>query len=443
MAELVNPTHRSALSQRNSEPSHLDGGDYEVLGGPGIDSVPGGDDYKIRVSGVTPDTTVPKSVPAEPSHLKQEEDDVDDLDVDFGDDDDVELDDLDRELDEFDDLEEPEVDVDLDEQDDEDDAPLKEEDGDDKKTDDDLDEEDEPAKDDDEPLKEEADEDDEKKDDLDEEDGDDDEKKPPFGKDKDDDNEKKVAESVKIRIKLPEANLLESAGLGARTQKKVGALFEAAIRQTTKQVATQLHAHYKQLHEQKIAKRDELMLKRVDSYLNYVVEEWMKANRVAVRQSLRAQFAEEFLDGLQKLFKEHYVDVPDSKRDLVKELTARNDKLRRSLNEKHTTAIKLRKLAEAANKARIVAESSREMSEASVTKLQKLVEDIPYTNAREFREKLAALKETYFPQSKTTLKPLPEETVTVPVEKKSKSSEYPEIDIVTNALARQASSDKW
>jgi hypothetical protein len=447
MADLVNSTHKSALSPRNSEPTHLNTGSYEAIGGPGTSSEPGGPDYKLDATrGVTTDTSIPRAVSAEPTHLKTEADD--DVDVSFGDEDgdgDIDADDLDAELDQFEDVDPVDVDVTTD--DDEDDKKKVDEDDDskdDEKDKSELDEDENPfaKKDDDEKSdddKEKVDEDDDSKDDEKEKsevDEDDDSK--------DDEKEKdELKETFKVRIKLPKFSLNESV-IPAKNQKKVAALFEQAVRATTKQVSTQLHAHYKKLHESKIAKRDVVMAKQMDAYLSYVVEEWVKDNKVSIRQSLRAQLAEEFLDGLQKLFKEHYIDVPESKVNVVKKLTEQNEKLRKSLNEQHATKLKLKRLAEAANKARIVAESSRGLSEAQIVKVQKLVEDVQYTTSKDFRAKLSVIMETYVsakPVKKTAS--LPEADVKLIKEEKVPAGTDPDISAIADVLSRQSASEKW
>ena len=502
MADLVNPTSREQLTARNSEPSNLKGGSFDTLGGPTWDNTGGPDAYKIDASrGVNTDTTIPKATGAEPTHLKTEDDENPDVEVDFGDGPADDVDDLDRKLDEFDDAGEVDVDVAVDD-DDEDDLKEGEEivikkDGDDKdgdkedvkeSDDDDADdkkddleegglppwlkkkgkklkeEDDEDNKDDDELkegggianfkgkkakpfVKEDDDNDaDDKKDDLEEDDeivikkdGDDDEKK-------DDEKPDVKAESVKIRIKMPDVKLFESVNMTRKTQKKVGVNFEAAVRDTTKQISRQLARHYAKLHEARITQRDAVMAKQVDAYLSYVTEEYVKTNRVAIRQSLRTQLAEEFLTGLQRLFKEHYIDVPESKVNVVAKLTEETRELKRKLNEEHSKKMKLHRLAESCNKARIVAESARGLSTASAAKLLKLAENTPYTSAKDFREKVGMLRESYMPKTEDKkLNRLGEDDVQeqTAAPKSSRVSDDATVDAAAKALTASAAADKW
>ena len=170
-----------------------------------------------------------------------------------------------------------------------------------------------------------------------------------------------------------------------------------------------------------------------------VVEQWAEDNRVDIRKSLRADLAENFLDGLQSLFKEHYIDVPDSKVDVVETLTTELDDLKSRINEQSASNLKLRRLAETANKKRIIAEFARNMSETQAAKLAKLAENTEYVDAKDFREKLGMLKESYFgtTDSKSDIQAarLPEEDVQVVAE--GQSGVKSEADEVVAAISRQ------
>ena len=165
----------------------------------------------------------------------------------------------------------------------------------------------------------------------------------------------------------------------------------------------------------------------------------MEDNRVAVRQNLRTELSENFLKGLQSLFKEHYIDVPDSKVDVVETLTQEVEALKSKLNESASSNLKLRRLAEAANKKRIVAEFARNMSETQAVKLAKLAENTEYVDAKDFREKLSMLKESYFGgKSESQVQRLPEEDVQVVKEQTGVKSEA---DAVADVISRQVKSN--
>lgn len=493
MAEqIVNPASAAQLKPRNSEPSHIGGASWDDLGGRSWDGPAGPDGYKVDASkGVKgKDTSIPASVSAEPSHIagmKTEDDDADEMEIEFGDKNEAAVDDLDKAIDEGDysdkiDVKAEDADSDSDtggdepKESDEDDKDMKEADDDEKKDvsesrqflralrlweeeGDEEEKKDEAEDEDDVKEGEDEDEDDvkeswhgkkkmEAEDDKDAKDDD----KPAFLKkneaDEDDedmkedeDKDEKIAESLKIRIKLPSTSIFESAGFDGGQQKKIAAIFESAVKQTTKQLGTQIRNHYRKLHEQKVRKAERMLENRLNTYLDVVINEWMSVNKVAVRQSLRADLAENFMNGLQQLFKEHYIDVPASKIDVVKSLTKEVETLKQQVNEQHVQKLQLRRLAEAANKKRIVAEFARNLSEAQAAKLEKLAENTEYVNAKDFREKLSMLKESYFDKRPSSMTRLPEEDVQVIAEEK-KNTTPSEVDVVADAISRQVKS-RW
>ena len=458
MAEsLVNPVSAAQLSPRNQEPTHLSGGEREELG----DATDGKLDY---AGSLTTDTSVPRSVPAEPTHLKTEDDEEevdvvendedpeavnehDDVEVEFdGDKKNESVDDLDKAIDELATL--PVTDIQVNEaevneaKDDDDEKKVDENDDDDEKE---VNEAVWPAVDgevneaelneagmDPEGLRPTPGRKDKEHDDggLDEND-----------EKKDDEEEEELEESLKISIEMPKADLFESAGFNVKQQKKVTAIFESAIKNTTRQIGKQVHEHYSKVHEKRLAEHQQLMEERLNTYLDVVVEEWVETNRPAVRSSLRTELSENFLNGLQKLFTEHYIDVPESKTDVVKSLTQHVETLKRQVNEQYTEKLKLHRLAETANKKRIVATFARDMSESQAEKLEKLAEDTQYVNANDFREKLSMLKESYFEKQPSRATRLPEENVQEVTETGGVAKG--EADMVADAITRQAKSSDW
>ena len=458
MAEsLVNPVSAAQLSPRNQEPTHLSGGEREELG----DATDGKLDY---AGSLTTDTSVPRSVPAEPTHLKTEDDEEevdvvendedpeavnehdDEVEVEFdGDKKNESVDDLDKAIDELATL--PVTDIQVNEaevneaKDDDDEKKVDENDDDDEKE---VNEAVWPAVDgevneaelneagmDPEGLRPTPGRKDKEHDDggLDEND------------EKKDDDEEELEESLKISIEMPKADLFESAGFNVKQQKKVTAIFESAIKNTTRQIGKQVHEHYSKVHEKRLAEHQELIENRLNTYLDVVVEEWVETNRPAVRSSLRTELSENFLNGLQKLFTEHYIDVPESKTDVVKSLTQHVETLKRQVNEQYTEKLKLHRLAETANKKRIVATFARDMSESQAEKLEKLAEDTQYVNANDFREKLSMLKESYFEKQPSRATRLPEENVQEVTETGGVAKG--EADMVADAITRQAKSSDW
>jgi hypothetical protein len=431
MSELVNPVSAAQLQHRNQEPTHLGGQAHDDLGGQTPETEPNTAKIDAAKGVKGQDTSIPRSVAAEPSHLKAVVSEVEkDVDVKFDDEMKAEdVDDLDKALDEAMDDAPAKVDVKVGEEADDDDEKKMAEEADDEKAEKMHESADADA---DDVKKEEAD--DEKK--MAEEA--DDEKK--MAEEADDEKKEKVEEALAIRVKLPKANIFESAGFDAKQQKHVAAIFESAIKDTTKQVSVKLNEHYKARYAQKLAESESKLTDRLNTYLSVVVETWMEENRVNVRKNLRTELAENFLNGLQSLFKDNYIDVPESKVNVVETLTSRVESLEQKLNEEHAKNMKLRRLAETANKKRIVAEFARTMSETQAAKLAKLAENTEYVDAKDFREKLSMLKESYFGGAKETkMERLPEENVQVVAEKTNTVKS--EADAVADAISRQVKSN--
>ena len=457
MAEsLVNPASAAQLSPRNQEPTHLAGGEREELG----DATDGKLDY---AGSLTTDTSVPRSVPAEPTHLKTEDDEedvevvendvvepetvdehddvpADEVEIEFDDDKKNEdVDDLDKAIDELATLPVTDIQVneaevneaEVNEAEDDDDEKNVDENNDDENNDDEkeVNEAVWPAVDG------EVNGAELNKAELNEAEDNDDEKN--VDENNDDEEEEELEESLKISIEMPKASLFESAGFNAKQQKQVTAIFESAIKNTTRQIGKQIHEHYSKVHEKRLAEHQELMENRLNTYLDVVVEEWVETNRPAVRSSLRTELSENFLNGLQKLFTEHYIDVPESKTDVVKNLTQHVETLKRQVNEQYTEKLKLHRLAESANKKRIVATFARDMSESQAEKLEKLAEDTQYVNANDFREKLSMLKESYFEKQPSRATRLPEENVQEVTETGVAKGEA---DMVAHAITRHVKS---
>jgi hypothetical protein len=135
---------------------------------------------------------------------------------------------------------------------------------------------------------------------------------------------------------------------------------------------------------------------KVDDYLGYVVEQWMKDNELAITNGLRTEIAEDFMVGLKNLFEESYIDVPDEKTDLIEELATKVSDLEDSLNEQITNNVELRKDILESTCDGVFSEVSRDLADTEVEKLRSLVEGIEYETEEQYREKINVIKESYF-----------------------------------------------
>ncbi len=213
----------------------------------------------------------------------------------------------------------------------------------------------------------------------------------------------------KVKIAMPEINVKEDIDafvqgeeLSEEFKTKASTIFEAAVHQKVMEVATEkiddLEKEYQSnLQEEIISFRDELTDK-VDGYLNYVVEEWMKENELALEGSLRSEITEEFIGGLKELFTDHYIEVPDEKVDIVEGLYDKVEELEEKLNSQIEENVKTKDELNEYRKDKILDEVCEDLADTQTEKMKSLVEGVTYEEDVDgFENKIKTIKESYFP----------------------------------------------
>jgi len=213
----------------------------------------------------------------------------------------------------------------------------------------------------------------------------------------------------KIKISMPEINvkedidaLVEGEELSEEFKTKASTIFEAAVHQKVMEISTEkiedLEKEYQNdLQEEIVTFRDELT-EKVDGYLNYVVEEWMKENELALDSSLKSELTEEFMGGLKTLFTEHYIEVPDEKVDIVESLYDKVEELEEKLNSQIDDNVKVTDELNEYRKNKILEEVCDDLADTQSEKMKTLVEGVSYENdADDFENKVKTIKESYFP----------------------------------------------
>jgi len=190
----------------------------------------------------------------------------------------------------------------------------------------------------------------------------------------------------------------EEATLSDGFRDKAQAIFEAVLTSKLTSEIDRLEAEYAQNLEEEVSEVQESLVEKVDSYLNYVVENWMEENKVAVTNGLRTEIAEDFMTSLQSVFKEHYIEVPEGKVDLVDELNESVTELEETLNKTTEDNISLHQKVQEFEKQEVVREQSSGLAETEAEKLASLVEDIEFDNKENFEMKVKVVKESYFKQ---------------------------------------------
>ena len=213
--------------------------------------------------------------------------------------------------------------------------------------------------------------------------------------------EDKVDSEIEIDLSDDVKALVSTdADLSEEFKDKAATIFETAVRTRIKEQTKILEAQFEEKLSTEKETMKEAMVEKVDSYLNYVVEEWMKENELAVERGIRTEIAEDFITGLKDLFKEHYIDVPEEKYNVLDDLTNQVKDLESKLNEQIEKNVNLAKEVNDSERVNLVAEVSADLADTEKEKFASMAENVEFESAPKFREKLETIKESYFPKKK-------------------------------------------
>ena len=200
----------------------------------------------------------------------------------------------------------------------------------------------------------------------------------------------------KAKIKEDMDALLSGENLSEEFVAKASTIFEAAVIARAEEVVAIAEAELMEQFEAAVEEIKEDLAAKVDDYLNYMVEEWIKDNEIAIESGLRSEITEEFIDGLRNLFVEHYIDVPSEKVDIVEGLAAKVEELESALNEQIQRGVELNKELNEQKKIEAIYTACEGLTQTQVEKLKSLAENVEFTTEDEFVGKIDTLKESYF-----------------------------------------------
>lgn len=216
--------------------------------------------------------------------------------------------------------------------------------------------------------------------------------------DEDEEKNEKKKEMHKKKMKEDISALFaDDSTISEDFKSKAGTIFEARVQDRVNQIEEELEAEYAGVLEEAVEQIKTELTEKVDDYLNYVVEQWMEENQLAIESGLRAELAEEFIAGLRNLFAEHYVDVPAEKVDLVDELATRVEELESKLNEEMERNIEFSKALVESHKAEVTREVCEGLATTQFEKIKSLAESVDYSTEEEYRDKIETIRENYFP----------------------------------------------
>jgi hypothetical protein len=194
--------------------------------------------------------------------------------------------------------------------------------------------------------------------------------------------------------------LVESeATLSDEFKAKTAVIFEATLKSKLSEEVERIESAYQEKLDEEVESHRTDLVEKVDSYLNYVVEQWMEDNKVAIHNGLRTEIAETFMTGMKDLFVESYIDVPETKVDLVDDLADQVEELEEALNKTTTDAIQMSEKIEELQREAIIAESVSDLADTQAEKLTALVASLDFETEEQFRDKVETVKESFFNQS--------------------------------------------
>ena len=207
-------------------------------------------------------------------------------------------------------------------------------------------------------------------------------------------DEKSSEDSLDIKSDVDA--LIGDSDLSEEFKQKAATIFEAAIKSKVKAEAQRLEGEYETKLKENTESHKAEMVEKVDSYLNYVVEEWMKENQIAIERGIKGEIAEDFIGGLKKLFEDHYIDVPDEKYNVLEDQASKIEELEKKLNESIDKNVELNKANGELKRQDIIDETSEDLADTAKEKFNKLAEEVEYSNEDDFRTKVKTIKESYF-----------------------------------------------
>ena len=216
-------------------------------------------------------------------------------------------------------------------------------------------------------------------------------KKPKMGEE----TEYKVT-AQDIDIKDDVKALFGNEDLSEEFKEKATTIFETAVvNKINETIETYNNSMNESYQEDTQAIKDELS-EKMDTYLDYVVEEWSKENELAIEQGLKAELTEDFMAGLKNLFEDHYIDIPEAKVDVVEELAAKNEELQSQLNAEMEKNMEAKKAIEENDQQKIIDTVTEGLAETQKEKFQTLAEGVEFKDKESFQKKLSIIKESYF-----------------------------------------------
>lgn len=255
--------------------------------------------------------------------------------------------------------------------------------------------------------------------------------------------EEKVEESFEERISNINVSedveaLVKGEELSEEFLQKAETIFESAIKSKLRTEVARLEEEKEATLQEEVESFKSELTEKIDSYLSYVVKEWMEENKLAVENGLKSEIAEEFISGMKNLFEEHYIDVPDEKYNVLEEQSLKIDELEKKLNESLEDNIKMSNKIGSLVRDSLIYEVSEDLTHSETEKFKSLCEDIEYIDNESFVEKLNTIKENYFGSKYDSVEEEVQSVDTVDETSKSTLTEGTSVSKYVNAISRSS-----
>lgn len=229
----------------------------------------------------------------------------------------------------------------------------------------------------------------------------------------------KMKEELNVDVSADVAALVNGEDLTEEFKTKAATIFEAAVVTRVKAELAKIEEQFEAQLEEQVEQITEGIVEKVDGYLNYVVEQWMTDNELALENGIKAEILESFVSGMKGLFEQHYIDMPEEKFDVLSELEEQAEELKSKLDEQLASNVELTKKINEMARQTAIAEASDGMADTDAEKFNALAEELSFEDTESFKAKLQTIKENYFGKkvAPTVNSPVTDEPVTLTEEK--------------------------
>lgn len=217
--------------------------------------------------------------------------------------------------------------------------------------------------------------------------------------------EETVTETEELTVDVSEdvAALVSGEELSEEFKTKAATIFEAAVVTRVKAEVAKLEEQFEAQLAEQVETIKEGLVEKVDGYLNYVVEQWMTDNEIALENGMKNEILESFVQGMKGLFEQHYIDVPEEKFDVLGEMQEEVQSLKAKLDEQLAANVELNGKINEMTRETSIAESAKDLSDLDAEKFRGLAEELAYEDAESFKTKLETIKESYFGSKKSSV----------------------------------------